>query len=366
MNDENEKALAVAIELLRKAVANMPAAMARNARRVDPDPADMVPDGRSGFTGQGLPTGYGGGQSPKGGGQSPKGGGPPATPIPGAANATVPVPPPPPPSSSGKPTYGPAGGGIFSMLAAQFKSVLGPMALFGQVMGSSSSGFRVLGTVVKYFAATIGSIILPVVFSLSVALLELTDTVWKKIKPVLTGLYQIIAHTILPVFRLLASVIGGIIGVVGDVVGALGDAASWVARQFTSTEEEKRENEKAMAEFAVTFGGFSKEEAEAHFVKNRTGTDIVEGALGEGGKAQLDALIAKFAGGDARDDVMKSLMMSMMPKAQTMGVSAAYSAAREKALNADPIEMKMLKVQMEQLAELKAANAKKPESAYAG
>lgn len=133
---------------------------------------------------------------------------------------------------------------IGNSLLMKFAAVLGPLALLASVVQSAGSGFQVLATSVKLFAATISPILLPVVAVLAAALIDLSDKLWSQLLPKLESWYTFIVGSLLPALRSMADAFisaATVIKNLSEVAGIAGDklqsGAKWLGDQIHSGAE---------------------------------------------------------------------------------------------------------------------------------
>ncbi len=104
------------------------------------------------------------------------------------------------------------GGDAIGMLVGKFTAVLGPLAIFGQVLQSNAAGFQVLGKAVSVLAATLAPVLLPVVVVLGAAMLELSDRLWNEIAPGLEDFYKLIINSAVPAVQAFVDAVMWVVG----------------------------------------------------------------------------------------------------------------------------------------------------------
>lgn len=249
------------------------------------------------------------------------------------------------------------------LLSQRFAAVAGPLAVLGAVVSASTSGFSVLGTAVRVLATTLAPILLPVVVAVATGLVTLADELDPLIQEALPRWTAFIFDKLIPAFAFLADVVAGTVGVfvwmgeaVGDAIGAIGDFVSWIGEKI----EPDSDTGKAATGIAALLAGRGGEGVKK---LGEVGDETGKVALGspfaaalekvrrdpEGvGKGELADDAAGGKGekgtrGSALMDVLRSLRLSTMPRAQISGLSEAHRGAQMAALNADPLEAKMLR-----------------------
>jgi hypothetical protein len=260
--------------------------------------------------------------------------------------------------------------GLANMLLARFAMVLGPMAIFGQALQSQSSGFHVLGKVVQILGALIGAFLLPAVAMIAGALLDLTDDIEEDLLAAAREFGAFVMGTLVPAVRFLADVISGTIDVfvwlgevVGDVIGWFGDLIASDAEsdaKYAAADDELKK---------MGLGGLIGAEGARARTTERD-------AAGGPPAGWFEKLLEKGTSGDTAgagetreekvkrsgiDDVIASLKMSMGPKASFSGLADVGKSAQLAALNADPIDQRLLRLNMRMVELLEdIRNGRKP------
>ena len=311
--DLETKALAVALELLRREIADLPLAKLANA--LEQPESGKKPDNDADSGGRKGGSGFGG-------------------------RATDAI------------------GGAMNMMVGKFAAVMGPMAILSQVVASNASGFQVLGTAVKLLAATLGPILLPIVAVLAAGLIDLSEQLWTKLKPGLEAFYTLIIETLLPVIQMLIDAFMEVIDFVGETIFGDGDAkrASAVqeGRDAGMTDDEIRKQ--------AAIAGWSQKEIEKAIRNANGGDGDFSDDAGAGGN--YDRGSSTGGGGDygnspdgkpeAKKGVAGSLGIVIQELKRSMGPAASFSGLAQMsknvqlaALNQSPIE----KMNFEKIAE---------------
>jgi hypothetical protein len=313
-----ERAQLVALELLRRTIADLPGAIARNANDAASG-GDFIGGGRRQQQPNWGAHNFTGG--PGGGGGRPGGGNWVNRRLSGAADT---------------------GGDAGNMLATKFTTVLGPLAVFGQVLNSNVGGFQVLGKVIQVIATLLAGFLLPAVATIAAALLEWADEMEGEVMAAAEKFGEFVMGTLLPAIEFLADVISGTVDVfvwlgetIGDVIGWFGDL---IAEGKPAGEGVEDDAAMALADFLGLKGMDGARERMA------TGKDP------EAEPAPADAPAPKrFDRSGAMADVIASLRLSMGPKASFAGLADVGKSAQMAALNADPIDQRMLRIAMKQV-----------------
>lgn len=220
---------------------------------------------------------------------------------------------------------------VLSSVAGKFAAIAGPAAILSQVLQNSLSGFQVLNQAVKVVATTLAPILLPVTVALAAGMLAISDVLIEQLLPGMDRWFQLILDTAIPVISAVVDAFAFAADKIMSFASAVGDVIDWVKRQVNS------------------LNPFSDDDD------------------GEQNRADL---IAPDAGG--RDkvnsglrDTLASLRNSMGPKASIGALGSVGQAAQMAALNSDPIEARMLKIQTNMLTRLDqvAANTAKTNAA---
>lgn len=263
-----------------------------------------------------------------------------------------------------------------AMMAVKFAAVLGPLAIMGQLLQSNAAGFQVLGLAIKLLVTTLAPLLLPVVVALAAAMVEFSDKLWAEILPELEDWYTFVVGTLLPALRTFADVLLGVASVVKDVFSVLVDVADGISTAVSSIFKGKVSDVKgitdALTDWAVEFAGAGPggdaPDAAAPGVFDAavgwSGARPAPGGIfgGIGGAAAAAAPGGIFSGiggaaavaggapggpggrgdGGALGDVLKSIRLSLGPRAQFASFSQVSKNAQLAALNSDPLEQRML------------------------
>lgn len=233
---------------------------------------------------------------------------------------------------------GAIGGGLTAVLgklAMSFGAVIGPMAVLGELISSSASGFQVLSGAVKVLAAVFAPLLLPITVALSVAMIEFADKMQPVIDQIFPAMVDTIMNDVLPALEDFADYVAEISGkntgaistmihYAGNPGELLSDAADeinpFTDKGFAKNLTERREKE--------------KEER-----RKKYGMEPIEGETPEETKKRIER---NRESSKAKGEVLDELRRSVTPKSQTLGVSAAYTTARNAALNTSPFEARIL------------------------
>ena len=197
----------------------------------------------------------------------------------------------------------------FGMVTAKLAAIAGPFALLAQVLNSTTSGMQTLGTGTKVLASVFGPIFLPAALLLATEFVAIADVLTSKGMPALQSFFELIVDGCLPGIEMLV-----------QMFQVLADAGSLTASMMKGLGD-------AMV-FVTTL------------------------ATGRGNESSASAPTALR-------DVLASFRMSIGPKAQMSGLAEVGKAAQMAALNADPLEMRLMRDQLKVLEKIEAAVAKR-------
>lgn len=286
---------------------------------------------------------------------------------------------------------------VGSLIAAKFASVLGPLALFGQILNSNAAGFQLVGSAIKILATTLAPIFLPVMIVIAAAILDMSEDIQKRVLPALRSWAKFVFGTILPVLHKLAewllSVIDGLArffrwlmkfedknspeATEGNVKAVIADLKDGRSEKEIIDNAKAQGVREAFIKDAIAIAK-ARIAAEASDVSERAGGLGLGGLMKpRPGAAAGDVPGEPVAMRDARraaaardagvrpgdpaggrrglDDVLASLRASIMPKASISGFEGIYSKVQLAASNADPLEARMLDTLTKILGEMEAA-----------
>jgi hypothetical protein len=244
--------------------------------------------------------------------------------------------------------------GVGGLLAARFMAVLGPLAIFAQVLSVTNSGFQVFATTMKVLAATIAPILLPVFAVLAAAILAVSEKLWREILPALGDFYQFIVTHFLPaagkaVNNSVATDTswGGILmrGAVppqlqAGLLALQSGGMNWMVKKLATGAQKLGVAERGddlvrkmgLEGVSRRFGRFFNVDLPPE-KKDAAGKDAAGKDAAKPGEVDINAKMR---------DVMQSLSLAMGPKAQFSGITTAARNVQLAALNADPIEKQIV------------------------
>ncbi len=228
-----------------------------------------------------------------------------------------------------------ASGGLSNFMNAflgKFTAVIGPLAILGQVMQSSASGFQLLSSGVKLLAAVLAPFLLPVFVMFGGLLFAVSQMLDGKLQPALVRWMTFVVEDVVPVMEDFAKGLEVLVEGARDVAGAFQEAIDYIDEAVFGTSDAVK-NAVGGGAGAGVVGGWSK---------------------GSGGSwddtpAETRAKDAAAAAGDGKGSVMggmeimlQELRRSLGPQASFSGLAAASRSAQLAALNGSPIDKMIL------------------------
>jgi hypothetical protein len=246
-------------------------------------------------------------------------------------------------------------GGMLSMLGAKFAVVLGPLAVFGQVLGNSLSGFDILGKAVKVLATTLAPILLPVMAALAAGVLAVSDLLIERLLPHMDEWFSLILTTAIPAIEFFIDTLEEAADAITEVAKFLGGLAGAERGGVTDT---------AMRATPVLGSVLALKDL-VMGSGDEAGGAAGDGSGGDGPSDERRFMGMRWSGrgrgaeGVDRGlmDTLRSLRMSMGPKATVTGLGGVGQGIQTAAIQADPLEARMLKVQQDMLAKLERVAA---------
>jgi len=261
-------------------------------------------------------------------------------------------------------------------LAAEFRTVLGPLGVFAQVLQSSASGLQLVASSAKILATSLAPVLLPVSVALATGFLALSDVVWQEVLPNLEDFFGFVLNVAIPAIEILAESFV-------DAAGIVADFAQWVERQIDSldptadsgelTAKQAAERDQLAGRFARDadtgagdydgpgsggdFGGGGGQ-GEAFFSGVARGVEagLSRGRSRSDGPATVDGPTrGERATKNALGDVLKELRQSIGPSASISGLTQIGQAAQLAALNQSPFEARVLRMMDQMLTAMNRA-----------
>ncbi len=233
----------------------------------------------------------------------------------------------PTPGTQGSSTRGTVGS-MWGMVLGKFTAILGPLALLGEVLKAPIAGFEILAKSAKLVSLALAPVLLPATVLISTALVALAEVVTGSLAPVFENLFSIVLGLGIPV----------IIGFIDGILDA--------SRQLEQFAKDLGIS-KVTAQDVSKYGGYLR--------------DIVQwGIPGQQGNVIARRSFKEITGRDLQDknpingttivqgalrDVIQSLRNSIGPKANIGTIEGVAKSIQLAALNIDPIEARMVRIQ---------------------
>lgn len=224
----------------------------------------------------------------------------------------------------------------FDMLIGRFAAVLGPIALFGAVASSATSGLGTLVKSVQLFAATLTPILLPASVLLATAFTALAEVITAGTGAGMESFFGIVLAMGIPALVALIDSALKLAEAFDELGKSKGAKAVDKAEQVAETKAFK----------LLTTGGMNAGLEKLLPLALGTGAGAIfdEDSERTPGEAKPPTRGENIVMGGLRD-VMTSMRMSVMPKASISSIEGIGKSVQLAALNQDPIEGRMLRTQ---------------------
>lgn len=260
-------------------------------------------------------------------------------------------------------TAGP--GGTAKAIATRFLAVLGPLYALNTVLGQANSGLGVFGKAVNVLGATLAPVVLPFFAILATGILTLSDYIQSELMPALGRFYDWALKFGMPVAQKKVEDVSTAIdtanaiskGNVGELpkLEKLPGMVDSLARNLDPTGASQR--------FIDNVGGAKDlfDKAGRHLFGGKDWEGAVQERRGTSDplKVKPEDEKKKFNFGESMNanmrDVIRSLAMSLGPKASYSSLGEVGKQAQLAALNQDPIEAKLLRQMIKTLEEWQMA-----------
>ena len=227
-------------------------------------------------------------------------------------------------------TAGPIGAAL-TAVAAKFAAIAGPAAALGAILSSTISGFGVLQTAVKVLASAIAPVLLPATLSLATIFVGLAEVI-NEHQDQIDRAFEAFAN-LLPVLDWIL-----------DLFSDLADTSDELDRQFIDAATAVAEFAASAYRWAQSANPFTSEEEDEQFIREHfPGAGGRQERDGEGGEG------ASNRGERNMRDVLQSLRQSIGPKASISSLDQVGRQAQLAAFNADPLEARLMKQQLDAL-----------------
>lgn len=224
-------------------------------------------------------------------------------------------------------------------VAASLGAIAGPAAILASVLSSNVSGMQLLGTGVQLLASVFAPILLPLTVLFAAGLVAASEVLYGELAPAMEVFFNLIFGIGIPVMEWFITSLSEAIGAVADFADTL----------FGATEEDQAEKREVFNELA---------QSDNPFFAATGGIGLM--ALGDEGMPKSSETETTEADNSspfqsALRDVMRSLRMSIGPRAQISGISDVGRQAQLAALNQDPLEARLMKQQIDVLNRIERA-----------
>lgn len=262
-------------------------------------------------------------------------------------------------------------GAVARSMSALTNAIKGPLLALSTYLGTTTSGFSLFSSALKVFATAVAPLVMPLFFSLAAGLTALSDTIFKKIGPVLGKFFDAVLGFLLPAVSVLVTAVervAKVLGKIGDITGISGSGSTGVGAGVGALLGFKVAGPLG----ALVGGGLGVVAGAEASYKNETPSEYYKRLRGEG-RSRLGATFSMFGEslkrpfmdrtdapapgtdpttGRAVRDTLRELAMSIGPKGSTGTVSSIYSRAQQAAMNMSPYETRMLAMAQQVLNEL--------------
>lgn len=355
-----DKALALAIDLLTRQVADLPVAIAMNAGKSLEDVLERQHvRGKSDLdhSGFGRDEGFGGNRVQAGNADLAGGGGNPfwARQMERAGKAAA------------------AGVGA---VGGAFSKLLGPLSHMTGYLTSATSGFNTFSAAMGLWQSTVGVLVAPVLFTLSTGLVAASDSVWKKLQPSLDSFTKAVLSTGVPAVMQFAEVAGRATEALkwladsklggamlsgaggGGPLGALNrltGGESGFASDGTTTGELKRAHRAGDDLIRLLPGGETAAGAKNWLQKNVIGSLIGDPSAVDPYSGKGVTRTGGPPGADkASADTLREMMLQYGSKGSVGDLRGSFRSAQLAALNMTPFQQRTLQMMQEMLQALQA------------
>jgi hypothetical protein len=278
--EEEVRALAAAIELLRRQMADLPLAIIDNLSRTR--------QGQTNAAGEPVGGGTGAGRGR------------------GAADRM---------------------GTAVGALALSFAKLLGPLAALHTFLSASTSGFSVFNKAINLFAAVLAPVLLPAFFLLAVALASVSEVLFTRLAPAMETFFNVMISTGIPIITRFIDMIA----VAADALGKLAAAPGVIASMGGASTNPGMLPATGGIAGLLFAGGAGGGGAGPGGVA--AGADVAAGRPGAGGSPV----------GRAIKDTLAELRLSMGGQASVGSVSGVYTKAQMASFQS-PFERRILAI----------------------
>ena len=256
------------------------------------------------------------------------------------------------PMGKGKGDDDKGGGGSIKDIITKVTAALIPISIVGGILSGFAPALQIVSTALKLLGSTILPLVMPLFVTLATILLMVSDTLWRALEPSLESFYGIIFSAVIPALNSLADAFENFIIFID---GLRDRQTGHKGRNMAGAEKVAQENADIVRKQALKEG---KSEAEADALArqakhggNASLQDEAERLLQAGLTPEKRAERESLKGGTAKRpegglaamrEVFAELRSGLGQKASFGGIVEANRNLQLAALNQSPFEMKVL------------------------
>lgn|GEM_PF-5538026 len=243
--------------------------------------------------------------------------------------------------------------GVLEKVVGKFADLLSPMAILSQAMESPIAGFQLIGKATKLLANVLAPVFLPVTVLVAAGLTTVAGILFTELEPAMNEWFDLILNDGIPVIQELIDEFKDAIAAVKQFYNALPD-------RHSADRGERRMAYAGQYGAALSLGPLAPAALSGLLYRDVFGGgDIVEEAKrrqAERKRNGKDDTRKEFA--KSLRDVMGSLRTSIGPQAQIGSLGDVGRQVQLAALNQDPLEAQLQKMQLKVFANLEKAIAR--------
>ena len=226
-------------------------------------------------------------------------------------------------------------GQVIGSVALKFGAVVGTLGVLATALSAPVSGLQVFGQAVKTIGTALAPILLPISTLMSTAALAFSEVITGALAPVMEDWFELILTNGISAIEFFIEVIQGATEALQDLWDAIPESDDNQSAEVAGSYRESLRMfglpDEVVDKLAPTIGAESR---------------VAGGGTGDEESSAASAVRRGLG------DTLRSLRMSMGPRASTSSLTSVGNQAQLAALNSDPIEARMLKVQQDMLAKL--------------
>lgn len=226
-------------------------------------------------------------------------------------------------------------GQVLGSVALKFGAVVGTIGVLATALAAPISGLQVFGSAVKTIGTALAPILLPIATLMSTAALAFSEVITGALGPVMEDWFELILTNGISAIEFFIEVIEGATQALQDLWDAIPEAdddqSAAVAQNYRAGLSAFGLPPEIVDKLAPTIGA----------ERRVAGAEVAEEESDTSGSVRRGLA-----------DTLRSLRMSMGPRASISSLTSVGNQAQLAALNSDPIEARMLKVQQDMLAKL--------------